>query len=56
MKNIAKDITNRSFNRGARWALKYVENKLPLSGNGCDCSADIVYYILEAKKILEDSK
>ena len=51
MKKVSKD-----FIRGARWAIRRFEKKLPF-GQGsrtysCDCSADAVYCLDDIKRIL----
>jgi len=44
------------FIRGARWAMRRLNSKLPFMGNGCNCSADAVYYLEEMDTILMRNK
>ena len=48
---------SKDFIRGASWAIRRFESKLPFGGSGCrqhscDCSADAVYYLEDMKNIL----
>lgn len=48
---------SNDFIRGALWVVRRLYRKLPFeSGGGCNCSADLVYYLEDIKTICYRNK
>ena len=46
-----------NMKKDAKWVIKKIYDKLPFcSGRTCDCSADLVYYLEQIEKELENGK